>query len=173
MKYFMGLDLSVRGPAGVVVDEEGVVVEYGTWGVDLHRDATNKQRIERLAYIVEKIVCMGRRAKKISEEGGFFVGIEDYAFSRKGAQNDLGEIQGAAKLQLWVDLNIIASRIAASSARKKVLGKGRFSKGKAGKKEIIKAVCDRGFRVSDDNVADAYVIAECLRILTREMKDGR
>lgn len=161
MRYFMGLDLSLRGAGAVVVDEDGVVQDFGLWGEDLDRSATVKQKVERLVYIADKIIRMANRARS---EGTLFIGIEDYAYSRRGAQNDLGEIGGTVKTQIWLALKSVPNVIAASSARKEALGKGRFSKGKKGKKEIINAVCKRGFEVSDDNIADAYVIAECLRM---------
>jgi len=170
VQYFMGLDLSVRGAAGVVVDEHGTPVDQGLWGWGLSRKSPVKEKIERLIYIAGKVVDMGRRA---SRNGELRIAIEDYAYSRRGAQNDLGEIQGTIKTQIWLALTLIPVIIVASSARKKVLGKGRFSKGAKGKKEIIKAVCDRGFKVSDDNIADAYVVAECLRLRSKEMNDGK
>jgi len=164
----MGLDLSVRGAAGVVVDEDGTVQDYGLWGWGLTRESSVKEKIERLVYIAGKVVAMARLVPDECVD----IGIEDYAYRMRGAQNDLGEIQGTIKTQIWLALGIIPSIIVASSARKKVLGKGRFSKGKKGKKEIINAVCERGFAVDDDNVADAYVIAECLRLRNKEMRDG-
>jgi len=172
--FFMGLDLSLTGAAGVVIDTDGLVVDHGLWGWSLPRKASVKQKIERMIYIAGKIVRMAREASEECDGShpsirtdGLQIAIENYAYSRRGAQNDLGEIQGTVKTQIWLALGLVPIMIVASSARKKVLGKGRFSKGVKGKKEIIKAVCDRGFEVRDDNVADAYVIAECLRLKTR------
>jgi len=162
MKHYMGLDLSLTGAAATVVDENGSVVDHGLWGWSLPRDASVKEKIERMVYIAGKIVRMGK--KWIGESDDFSIGIEGYAYGARGAQNDLGEIQGTVKTQILLALGLIPTIIASSSARKIVLGKGRFSKGKKGKQEIVKAVCDRGFMVSDDNVADAYVVAECLRL---------
>jgi len=160
----MGLDLSLRGAGCVVVDGDGGVVEHGLWGWGLDRKASPKEKIERLVYIAGKIIGVARKCLKSDQGDGLCIAIEDYAYRMKGAQNDLGEIQGAVKTQIWLALGLIPDIIVASSARKSVLGKGRFSKGAKGKKEIIDAVCGRGFSVSDDNVADAYVIAECLRL---------
>jgi hypothetical protein len=166
----MGLDLSVRGAAAVVVNQNGEVFDHGVWGWGLARNASVKERIERMVYIARKIIGMGRRA--LQEDDGLQIAIEQYAFRMQGAQNDLGEIQGTVKSQIWLALGLVPSIIVASSARKTVLGKGRFSKGKKGKREIIEAVCERGFETSDDNVADAYVIAECLRLKSKELKYG-
>jgi len=176
----MGLDLSVRGAAAVVVNQNGEVFDHGVWGWGLARNASVKEKIERMIYIAGKIISMARKASDecwdlhphIRPEG-LQIAIEQYAFRMQGAQNDLGEIQGTVKSQIWLALGLVPSIIVASSARKTVLGKGRFSKGRKGKKEIVEAVCERGFVVSDDNVADAYVIAECLRLRSKEMQDGQ
>lgn len=161
----MGLDLSLTGAAGVVVDDDGKVVDHGLWGWKLPRKASVKEKIERMIYITDKIIGMARRNREVD------IAIENYAFSARGVQVDLGEIQGAVKTQILLALGQVPTMIVASSARKKVLGKGRFSKGVKGKKEIIKAVCERGFNVIDDNIADAYVVAECLRLKVKEMND--
>jgi hypothetical protein len=167
MHYFMGLDLSLTGAGCVVVDEDGKVVIDGVWGWDIPRDAPVRDKIERMVYIADKII---RAARSITEqEYNLAIGIENYAFWAKGAQNDLGEIQGAVKTQIWLALGLVPDIISPSSARKEVLGKGRFSKGTKGKKEIMAAVRERGFHTEDDNVADAYVIAECIRLRSKEM----
>jgi|GEM_PF-5441531 len=173
-RFFIGLDLSVRAAAAVVVNQDGKVVDHGLWGWELPRDASVKKKIERLVYIANGIVkmCRSVETRHVRVADVIEIAIEQYAFGASGKQNDLGEIQGTVKSQLWLALGLIPTMIVASSARKRVLGKGRFSKGRKGKKEIIKAVCERGFKVSDDNIADAYVIAECLRLQNKEIDNG-
>jgi len=171
-EYYMGLDLSVRGAAAVILDADGQVVDHGVWGEDLPRGVPVKRKIERLIYIADKIISMGKVWSGYTSAGrGLNIGIEDYAYRMRGAQNDLGEIHGAVKTQIWLALGGVPTMIVASSARKKVLGKGRFSKGRKGKQEIIEAVRERGFDTDNDNVADAYVVAECLRLRMKENKD--
>jgi hypothetical protein len=167
----MGLDLSLTGSGCVVLDNEGKVLESGLFGYKLDRKAPTKDKIYRLIFIIKKIVAIGRKVLE-DDPSELVIGIENYAFGAKGAQSNLGELQGAVKTQIYLAFNIIPSIIVASSARLKVLGKGRFSKGRKGKKEIVAAVCSCGFNTDDDNVADAFVIAECLRLKEKE-DDGR
>ena len=163
---YVGLDLSLTGSGLVIVDEEGIVIDRGLYGYTLTRKATVRDKIERLLFIVENII------KKVERHGDdVVVGIEGYAYGKFGSQPELGELQGCVKTQLWLALRIVPEVVVVTAARKTVLGKGRFSKGKKGKTEIINAVCERGFDVSDDNVADAYVIAECMR-LKGKVKNG-
>jgi len=165
MRHFVGLDLSVTATGCVVLDEQGTVVDHGVWGSSVAKDGTARERIERLVYITTKVVNMVRKWYKENE---LEFAIENYAFGAKGAQNDLGEIHGSVKTQIWLAFRGIPVMIPSSHARKKVLGRGRFSKGRAGKLEIIAMVGGRGFKTNDDNEADAYVIAECLRLESKK-----
>ena len=167
-RFYMGLDLSVRGAGMVVIDSNGQVQDYGLWGGDLGRKSSVREKVDRLIYIATRIIQGG---KKVPDwENRLEVGIENYAFGAKGNQTDLGEIQGVVRTQLWMALHKTPEIIVASSARKKVLGKGRFSKGKKGKKEIISAVSERFGRDwgEDHDLADAHVIAEHLRKMREE-----
>ena len=165
---FVGLDLSLTGAGCVVLDWDGSVLSHNVWGEKLPRDARVRDKIERMIYIAEKIVRVVkiRKYTAIDIAGHvpvFHVGIEGYAFAARGAQNDLGEIQGVVKSQLWLALGIEPVIIASSTARKVVMGKGNFPKDK-----ILAELVKRGFELKDHNEADAYVIAECLRLSTVE-----
>jgi hypothetical protein len=179
MKLFMGLDLSLTGTGCVVLDESGEIVSHNHWGEKLPRKARVRDKIERMIYIAEKVVGAVKDAmrpyipemtgwRKAIYDGtpGFHVGIENYAFYRKGAQNDLGEIQGIVKSQLWLALGLEPVMITSSTARKTVMGKGNIPK-----KEILPELGRRGLELKDHNEADAYVIAECLRLSTLEGDD--
>lgn len=168
MVHYIGLDLSLTGSATVIVDDIGNVVDYGSWGYSLSRNDSEKEKIERIIFIVKNILDMvGRFSDNMC------VAIERPAYRKIGAQVDLGEIQCGVKLQLYLAFKTVPDMIVASYARKRILGTGRFSKGKKGKKEIIKAVNNLGFETSDDNIADAYVIAQCLRLQKMEIKNGK
>lgn len=171
-KVYMGLDLSLTGTGCVVLDESGKVATdgEGPFGYPLKRTASVEDQIYRLIFIVKKIVKIANDVTD-NDDCNLVVGIENYAFGARGAQSNLGELQGAVKTQLWLAFRVVPSIIVASSARKIVLGKGRFSKGKKGKKEIMAAVSSLGFNTDDDNVADAFVIAECLRLKNKEKND--
>lgn len=162
MGIYVGLDLSLRAAGFVAIDRDGKNVSSSCFGHSLGKDASTRDKIERMTHIATKVVSSIRQAQADGHEIAG-IGIENYAFSARGAQNDLGEIHGVIKSQIWLVFGVAPDIIAASRARKVVLGKGRFSKGRAGKAEIIEAVKALGFETSDDNIADAYVIAEYLR----------
>ena len=186
MKLFMGLDLSLTGTGCVVLDEEGTILSHNLWGEKLTRDASVRDKIERMVYIAEKIVgaaksalkglpddlhdfntFVGKRSKSRSVAKDFLhVGIENYAFGAKGAQNDLGELQGVIKSQLWLALHVEPVMIASSTGRKAVMGKGNFPK-----KKILAELVRRGLELRNHDEADAYVIAECLRLSTLKGDD--
>ena len=162
MGVYVGLDLSLRASGFVAIDEDGAGILSDCFGHGLGKDASVRDKIERMTHIASSVVraINGMQLKGYEIAG---IGIENYAFGARGAQNDLGEIHGVMKSQMWLGFGVAPDVIAASRARKVVLGKGRFSKGRAGKAEIIEAVKALGFDTSDDNIADAYVIAEYLR----------
>lgn len=167
---YIGLDLSLRGAACVVQDDNGIVLFDGYWGYGLSRGSSEKERVERVVYIATKIVKTIQEATSGGQS--FVIGIENYAFGARGAHPNLGELQGAIKLQLWLVFSTIADMVVASSARKKVLGKGRFSKGAKGKKEIMAAVEKQyGFKADNHDVADAFVICRYMLLKSKEMKD--
>lgn len=171
-KLFMGLDLSLTGTGCVVLDADGNVLISDCWGDKLKRDARVRDKIERMIYIAKEIIHTAREVLKndvriddrvefvgdLLRGGVLCVGIEGYAFSRQGAQNDLGELQGVVKSQLWLALGVEPVVMAVSSARKLVVGSGNA------KKDRVQAVlAERGFVFDNHNIADAYVIAEAIR----------
>ncbi len=158
---YVGLDLSARGAGLCILTEKGEALHLGSYGESLKRTATVRQKVERTIYIATQIIKAVKNCK--IDELPIFVGIENYTFGAKGAQNDLGEVHGVVKSQLWLALTLEPVMISCSHARLVVLGKGRFSKGKKGKKEIVEAVRERGIDVKNHDIADAYVIAECAR----------
>jgi len=173
VKLFMGLDLSLTGTGCVVLDEEGKLISHDVWGEELKRSAPVRDKIERMVYIANKIVSELKRLKRQSYYKGpngehpvIHVGIEGYAFGARGAQNDLGEIQGVVKSQIWLASRIEPVIIVSSTARKAVMGKGNYPKDK-----ILAELVKRGFDLRDHNEADAYVIAECLRLSTLKGAD--
>lgn len=159
-EIFVGLDLSLTGTGCVVLGRDGRMLSGNTWGDSLPRNARVREKIERMIYIAEKIV--GVVSELMVRRAVVCVGIEGFAYGARGAQNDLGEIQGVVKSQLWLALGIEPVIITSSTARKVVMGKGNFPKS-----EILTALVGRGLKLKNHNEADAYVIAECLRLSTQ------
>jgi len=160
----VGLDLSQTASGIVVLSPEGDVSDKRVVGYGLSKDADERAHVERYLYIVGAIVDI---IKAI--EGPVRVGIEGYAFGtvrskktgrrfQSASQTGLAELRGAVKTQLWLACDLVADTVAPSEARRSVFGKGNTQK--ASVKPLLES---RGLIFGDDNEADAYVVAECLR----------
>jgi len=148
----IGLDLSLTGTG--ICTLEGENVRFDTVGYGLKRSARQKDKIERIIEIVSSIISAVETCDSTP-----VVGIEGYAFGARGAQNDLGELHGTVKTQLWLAHQIESVIITPSHARKTVLGRGKLSK-----QEIIDLLTNRGIDARNNNEADAYVVAKCLQL---------
>lgn len=160
----VGLDLSQTASGIVVLSPEGDVSDKKVVGYGLTKEDDERAHVERYLYIVGAIVDT---IKAI--EGPVKVGIEGYAFGtvkskktgrkfQSASQTGLAELRGAVKTQLWLACDLVPVTIAPSEARRFVLGKGNTPK--ASVKPLLES---RGLSFDDDNEADAYVVAECLR----------
>jgi len=149
----MGLDLSCTATGIVVLTQTGQVSHAETVGSGLKRDAPVRDKVERLWTIAARIVAA------FDTYGVKDVAIEGYAWGAKGAQNDLAELHGVVKSQLWRGRKCEPQIVQCSAARKTVLGAGRIDK-----KDIVRLVQARGVTVGDHNQADAWVVAEWLRL---------
>lgn len=166
-KIFVGLDLSLTQSGIVIVGDNGDVIKSCVSGYSLKKDAPVKEKIVRLISIASDIVSEIKSVGCDCVE----VAIENYSFGtvknrfgkgvQSASQTGLAELHGVVKSQLWMGMKIEPVVVPCKSARKVVLGKGQF---KGGKKEIMAAVKEYGFETSNNNIADAYVIAEHLRL---------
>ena len=77
-------------------------------------------------------------------------------------KNDLGELGGVVKTQLWLAEHILPQIVAVNSARALVFANGRIKK-----KLVEPTLAERGFAFGDSDIADAYVIAEAVRLQAR------
>ncbi len=184
---YLGLDLSLTGTGLVSLENDGQVVHEKVVGQSLKRDALVREKIERIVYLAGYVL---RVVKFNSFEVHEFVagkesvwkiyprvGIENYAFgvafSRKkkpgggGNTFDLGELGGVVKTQLWLSFKIEPYMIASTSARKHVFGDGRLKK-----KDVIPRLKAMGINFKNHNIADAYVVAEALRMMKATSRAG-
>jgi hypothetical protein len=156
----MGLDLSCTGTGIVVLDDEGVVLATAKDGWALDRKTTTVlDYIDRLLHITTTILDLVRAH---GGAAGLAVGIERYAYNARGSQNDLGELGGVVKTQLWLAEHVLPQIVAVNSARALVFGNGRIKK-----KLVEPALASKGFAFGDSDIADAYVIAEAIRLKAR------
>lgn len=143
----IGLDLSLRA-TGVVVLENGLTIHSDCIGFALGRDATGREKIERLVWLVERI------AEIVTRFSPRRVAIEGPAFNVRGAQYDLGEIAGSVKVDLFKTHSIVADVVPPTTARKSVFGKGNLAK-----KQVIEMLAREGITFRTFDEADAYVVA--------------
>lgn len=148
----LGLDLSLTASGIVAIDEAGSVVEAKTYGYGLKRTSSNEEKIKRLLDISN---CVQETLRGLVVKGDpVEVVIEGYAYSARGSQNDLAELQGVIKSQLFLQHGITPEVMPVSRARKLVFDTGRVSKG-----EVMSLLADMGVHFTDHNQADAYVVA--------------
>ncbi len=165
--FIVGLDLSLTATGICVIDHNGNVIKTAVVGSSLKRTARVKEKVERLIEIATKIV---NTVNGFIEDGVKpHVSIENYAFAARGAQNDLGELHGVVKSQLWLGCTIEPVMVPTLSARKTVFGKGNIPK-----KDVLPTLDKSGKTFYDHNIADAYVVAEHVRkslIESKELND--
>ena len=146
----MGLDLSLTGTGVVVLDGNAGLLESHTFGYEL-RAASQREQIERLISIADKIVGIVRRVQQDARASVF---IEGFAFGKKMRAHQLGELHGVVKTQLALACSVMPDVVAPTSCRSKVLGKGNV------KKEAVKEMLEEhGISLTDHNQRDAYVVA--------------
>lgn len=164
MLYAVGLDLSLRSTGLAVVRGDGTIVRVCAFGANLQRGATPQEKVERLVSLTQRIVSEVKRhqADAFSAGGDAVVAIENYAFGARGAQNDLGELHGCVKMQLWLSMRIAPVLVSPSSYRKVLLGKGNATKQQS-YDWADGMLTSAGFPPTTSDEADAYLVAEWLR----------
>lgn len=166
--YAVGLDLSLTGTGIVVLDHDGNVVQQRVVGYELLATATEREIVERYMYHASEVVDSIKRLPERPR-----VAIEGYAFSkdpkRSSSITKLAELRGVVKSQLWLVFQLVADILTVGEVRRSVLGSGNFPK--AG---VIDVLHRRGLVFGDQNIADAYVVAEGLRRRASQLKgEGR
>ena len=158
LRPIIGLDLSLTGTGICTLETDGTY-SLRSAGYKLKRTSTVREKVERMINIVSEIVDAIDCASQTP-----IVSIENYAFAARGAQNDLGELHGAVKVQLRLGYAIDPSNPFIQS-KKDVFGRGRL-----GKDEIVEALTNHGICVSNHNEADAYVVAQSLALTVEKEK---
>jgi Holliday junction resolvasome RuvABC endonuclease subunit len=83
--------------------------------------------------------------------------VENFAFHAIGSQNDLGELHGIVKSQLWLRHRAEPLVLTAAHVRKRVFGRGKMEKA-----QILDAVRTvAGVLVGSHDEADAWALAAC------------
>lgn len=118
--HVVGLDLSLRAAAACALpldwDHDLNKVRMGKFGYDLPDDASDREKIERLAKIAHdvSVFCINAKATRIAAEG--------YAFAASSSSvTKLAELGGAVRVDVLESLDIAIESIPASRGRKILL----------------------------------------------------
>jgi len=159
-RHVVGIDLSLRAAAAVAIplpwDHDLGKVKTFKAGYALTERATSKERVQRIAQLGKEIAgfCLKMRTQR--------VGIEDYAYSAKSAhQHQTFECGGHLKVEILELLDLEVHTIAASSARKTLLGVvPRLGQGQT-KPWVVRNVKRLGGPTEawTDDECDAFVVA--------------
>lgn len=141
----------------------GEVLSSKTFGYGLKRDSGVERKIKRLLHIADEVCSFVKEHLTAGDLSKIKVVIEGYAYSARGSQNDLAELQGTVKTQLYLMFKIVPVIMPVSKARKHVFGRGRLKKD-----EILVELGEQGVDFTDHNQADAYVIAKAQNIIDNE-----
>jgi len=162
----VGLDLSLTGAGVCVVDARGRVIHSSKFGYGLKKTARVKDKVERMIEIAKGIVRVIDEYGLLKSEGSLTkqtypqVAVEGYSFASKGNSSiDLGELGGVVKSQLWLRFGIEPVLVPVATGRKAVFGNGRTPK-----EHVIPLLHDQGIEFEDQDIADAYVVAETVRL---------
>lgn len=154
---YVGLDLSLTASGMVSMSSTGELIGSKTFGYGLKRDSSGERKIKRLLHITNEVCAFIKST--IASDPDVMVVIEGYAYGARGSQNDLAELQGAVKTQIYLMFSLVPVIIPVTKARKLVFGRGRVSKD-----EVLEGLSEIGYDFSDHNQADALVVARSVMI---------
>jgi Holliday junction resolvasome RuvABC endonuclease subunit len=143
-----GLDLSLVATGIVAIDDTTNIIHKRTFGYPIVPKITEKKKIIRLLWITNEII---KDIKKFNVDK---IGIEGYSYGSRYRREDLAELHGLVKTQLFLACNLVPVIIPCKKARYELFGKGNIKKDK-----VIELLKKDGKVFDDDNQADAYVIA--------------
>lgn len=149
----MGLDLSLTATGLVVCEGTTPVLEVviKTNSDEYRGEWDSNQR--RIARITDGI------ALHIEEQEPYRIGIENAAFGAKRSDTRPHEVSGVVKQRLW-EAEFVFELVSTTSIKMLATGNGRASK-----RDMVLAAQQCGVQSKDNNVADAYWVAQ--EILSR------
>jgi Holliday junction resolvasome RuvABC endonuclease subunit len=150
----LGLDLSLRRPAAVVIPHSW---ELGAWN-DLARlsfepeePKSDRERYMRIGGIVTRMIAFAR------EHGATYAGVEDYAFSKSSSSvTKLAELGGHARVEFLHRMGLVLRPVVASQARRQLLG---ALPRKDAKLAVQVALWSAGAPFANDDECDAFCVA--------------
>jgi hypothetical protein len=157
----VGLDLSLRGAAAVIVPASWILDSPRSWDSLTrmtvgYEGGDNERKVTRLHDIAKSIAdFVGRSETK-------HVFVEDYAFGMMNGIR-LGELGGAVKAYIYATYGIVTVPMNMSTARKYLLGKIPRGKGAVAKRltEVMTDLQLPSAWTADER--DAWIIANAAR----------
>ena len=143
MNYYWGIDLSLSATGVVILDSGGIVKNTAL----ISTKTKGMQRLHRIKSSMTKLITM---------YPPYIICVEGYSFGSKGRGiYGIGELGGVIRLYLYEHEHLYRD------IAPKVLKKFASGKGNCGKEVVLKEVYKRWhFDVSDNNIADAFVLAK-------------
>lgn len=145
----IGIDQSYSGFGFVVLDETGHCHQKTLRKYDLKKYESEAARLEAIYYELEEFfnlaLCMTPNIK---------VFMEGYAYGAKLNREKLGELGGIVKLACRHVLCRDPQSVAPTALKAFATGSGR-----ATKEQMVRAVQQFDPEITDDNLADAYLLA--------------
>jgi len=154
MLHFVGIDQSLNEPGLVIIDVDGVLVVAAAL----------------------KVVARCRGARRLHTLAAWYdahlpnvvyggAAMEGPSLGSEHREFDLGEASGIAKHRLYVGTGLEPLIVAPLQLKKYIASSG------ATKQDVMNAVKSRyGFSTDNDNIADAYVLAQIARHLTLDIR---
>ncbi len=165
-KVVLGLDLSLTGTGGAVLEPDGNVWCAFTAGRKLEKDASPKERILRLIDIWQSIWRLAfMRRQHLRLQIPELVGIEGYAYAAKGRGKDVAELHGVVKVMLHSQAHLTPFIMAPSAVKKEIFDHGAMDKKKI--KTVVETLrrdgVIQGVELANHNERDAWAIAQYVR----------
>lgn len=155
MLHFVGVDQSLNEPGLVVLSEDGALVVAAALKVVAR--CRGAQRLHTLASWYDA------HLPNVSYGGA---AMEGPSLGSEHREFDLGEASGIAKHRLYVGTGVDPLIVAPLQLKKYIAGTTG-----ARKEDVMNAVKSRyGFSTDNDNIADAYVLAQVARHLTLDIR---
>lgn len=168
-KIVLGLDLSLTGTGGAILEPNATVAMAFTAGYKLEKDATVKQRVQRLMDIwqtIFRLAFLRRSDAKLPVPQ--LVGIEGYAYAARGRGKDVAELHGLVKVMLCSQAQVDPDCIhimAPTSVKKEIFDHGAMDKKKI--KTVVETLrrdgVIQGAALDNHNERDAWAIAQYVR----------